>query len=48
MIARLYSNESFPLPVVATRRVFGHDVLTSPVSSFSGATRDDARFSIRR
>lgn len=29
MIARLYSNENFPLPVVAALRGFGHDVLTS-------------------
>lgn len=29
MIARLYSNENFPLPVVAALRAFGHDVLTS-------------------
>ena len=29
MIARLYSNENFPLPVVAALRVLGHDVLTS-------------------
>lgn len=28
MIARLYSNENFPLPVVALRG-FGHDVLTT-------------------
>ena len=29
MIARLYSNENFPFPVVAALRGFGHDVLTS-------------------
>jgi len=29
MIARLYSNENFPLPVVMTLRTLGHDVLTS-------------------
>jgi len=29
MIARLYSNENFPLPVVTALRVCGHDVLTS-------------------
>ncbi len=29
MIARLYSNENFPLPVVIALREFGHDVLTS-------------------
>lgn len=29
MIARLYSNENFPLPVVTALRGFGHDVLTS-------------------
>jgi predicted nuclease of predicted toxin-antitoxin system len=29
MIARLYSNENFPLPVVAALRELGHDVLTS-------------------
>ena len=27
-MARLYSNENFPLPVVQKLRVFGHDVLT--------------------
>lgn len=29
MIARLYSNENFPLPVVQVLRTFGHDVLTT-------------------
>ncbi len=29
MIARLYSNENFPLPAVIALRAFGHDVLTS-------------------
>ncbi len=29
MIARLYSNENFPLPVVTDLRGLGHDVLTS-------------------
>jgi len=29
MIARLYSNENFPLPVVTALRVCGHDVPTS-------------------
>ncbi len=29
MIARLYSNENFPLPVVEELRRFGHDVLTT-------------------
>ncbi|MBK9056123.1 MAG: DUF5615 family PIN-like protein [Chloroflexi bacterium] len=27
-MARLYSNENFPLPVVAELRQYGHDVLT--------------------
>ncbi len=27
-MARLYSNENFPLPVVEQLRAFGHDVLT--------------------
>ena len=27
-MARLYSNENFPLPVVETLRALGHDVLT--------------------
>jgi hypothetical protein len=27
-MARLYSNENFPLPVVEALRTFGHDVLT--------------------
>ncbi|MEY2429040.1 MAG: hypothetical protein QOJ40_1925 [Verrucomicrobiota bacterium] len=27
-MARLYSNENFPLPVVERLRTFGHDVLT--------------------
>ncbi len=29
MTARLYSNENFPLPVVAALRELGHDVLTT-------------------
>ena len=29
MIARLYSNENFPLPVVEALRELGHDVLTT-------------------
>ena len=29
MMARLYSNENFPLPVVETLRALGHDVLTT-------------------
>lgn len=29
MIARLYSNENFPLAAVQSLRAFGHDVLTS-------------------
>lgn len=29
MIARLYSNENFPLPVVEALRAQGHDVLTT-------------------
>ena len=29
MIARLYSNENFPLPAVIALRELGHDVLTS-------------------
>lgn len=29
MIARLYANENFPLPVVTALREFGHDVLTT-------------------
>ncbi len=29
MIARLYSNENFPLPVVEELRRLGHDVLTT-------------------
>jgi hypothetical protein len=29
MIARLYADENFPLPVVEALRGFGHDVLTT-------------------
>ena len=29
-MARLYSNENFPLPVVEKLRMLGHDVLTIP------------------
>ena len=29
MIARLYSNENIPLPVVEALRTFGHDVMTT-------------------
>ncbi|MGA3042843.1 MAG: DUF5615 family PIN-like protein [Bryobacteraceae bacterium] len=28
MMARLYANENFPLPVVGERRHLGHDVVT--------------------
>ncbi len=38
MIARLYSNENFPLPVVIALRTLGHDVLTS----FDAGNANDA------
>jgi predicted nuclease of predicted toxin-antitoxin system len=38
MIARLYSNENFPLPVVIALRALGHDVLTS----FDAGNANDA------
>jgi predicted nuclease of predicted toxin-antitoxin system len=50
MIARLYSNENFPLPVVIALRGFGHDVLTShDAGKANEAIPDDEvlRFAIR-
>jgi len=42
MIARLYSNENFPLPVVAALRAYGHDVLTSlDAGNANAAIADD-------
>ena len=35
MIARLYSNENFPLPAVFALRRLGHDVLTSRESGMA-------------
>jgi hypothetical protein len=41
-VARLYSNENFPLPVVADLRVLGHDVLTTVEAGNAGqAVPDD-------
>ena len=40
-MARLYSNENFPLPVVLALRERGHDVLTTHDASKSGAAIPD-------
>jgi hypothetical protein len=41
-VARLYSNENFPLPVVTALRSLGHDVLTTLEAGMSGqAVPDD-------
>lgn len=42
-MARLYSNENFPLPVVQELRHFGHDVLTvQEAGNANQAVPDDA------
>jgi len=42
-VARLYANESFPLPVVEELRRLGHDVLTvSDVGKAGTGTTDEA------
>ncbi len=49
MIARLYSNENFPLPVVEALREKGHDVLTTSDAgrSNTGISDDEVlRFAI--
>ena len=41
-MARLYSNENFPLPVVTALRALGHDVLTTVEAGKAGqAVPDD-------
>ena len=40
-MARLYSNENFPLPVVEELRRLGHDVLTIRDSSHAGQAMND-------
>lgn len=41
-MARLYSNENFPIPVVEELRRLGHDVLTIQESGKSGQALSDA------
>jgi len=41
-MARCYSNENFPLPVVEIMRRFGHDVLTAVESGRAGQAISDA------
>ncbi len=41
-MARFYSNENFPLPVVEALRVLGHDVLTSLEAGNANAATPDA------
>ncbi|MBM3225778.1 MAG: type II toxin-antitoxin system VapC family toxin [Candidatus Tectomicrobia bacterium] len=41
-MARCYSNENFPLPVVEVLRRFGHDVLTTAESGRAGQAIPDA------
>ena len=40
-MARLYSNENFPLPVVEALRALGHDVLTTHEAGTSGLAIPD-------
>ena len=40
-MARLYSNENFPLPVVEELRRFGHDVMTMQESGQAGQAMSD-------
>jgi hypothetical protein len=40
-VARLYSNENFPLPVVEHLRELGHDVLTTQESGRAGCAVPD-------
>lgn len=40
-MARLYSNENFPVPVVEELRLLGHDVLTSHEADKSNAGIED-------
>ncbi len=40
-MARLYSNENFPLPVVERLRVLGHDVLTIQEAGGAGQAAAD-------
>lgn len=40
-MARLYSNENFPLPVVEELRNFGHDVLTIQETGKAGQAMSD-------
>jgi predicted nuclease of predicted toxin-antitoxin system len=40
-VARLYSNENFPLPVVEELRNLGHDVLTVPESGMANQALPD-------
>lgn len=40
-MARLYSNENFPLPIVDELRKFGHDVLTIQETGKAGQAMSD-------
>jgi len=40
-VARLYSNENFPLPVVTALRALGHDVLTTVGAGKAGRAIPD-------
>lgn len=47
-MARLYSNENFPLPVVEELLRLGHDVLTLQETGKAGqGVTDEARIGIR-
>ena len=41
-MARFYSNENFPLPVVEALRRWGHDVLTTPETGETVRAQPDA------
>ncbi|CAB1084674.1 hypothetical protein D1AOALGA4SA_12185 [Olavius algarvensis Delta 1 endosymbiont] len=42
-MARLYSNENFPLPVVEELRRFGHEVLTTLEAGVAGKSVPDEK-----
>jgi hypothetical protein len=42
-MARLYTNENFPLPVVEELRRLGHDVLTTQESGHAGQSTPDEK-----
>jgi len=47
-VARFYSDENFPLPVVEALGVLGHDVLTSLAAGNANAVTPDAEVPCRK